>query len=253
MIALPNGGPIVYLAYMDDSDTKQKSRKFQVLCAVIVPDLAFFSLEMNMSTQIESVIPKDRLERFEEFKACELFGGYGIFEGIDQEIRFAAIESLLHLTRSGKFPIVYGATDLERLKSHPVFSSANSMDMAFRLCTDGIEYWLVKTLRDTNPAKNMVLLIADDCDKEVKTTMRRTFKELRPKLGPHVYDSVLRYYERMKPTPKTPTFARFTDAVRQMLTVPKTEILRHEAAAKEARKATREASASGRASRAKER
>lgn len=56
----------------------------------------------------------------------------------------------------------------------------------------------------------------------------------------------------MKPTPKTPTFARFEDAVRHMLTVPKTEILRREAEAKEARRAARHgASGPGRASRAK--
>jgi hypothetical protein len=58
----------------------------------------------------------------------------------------------------------------------------------------------------------------------------------------------------MKPTPKTPTFARFTDAVRQMLTVPKTEILKRETDAKEQRKLKRaSALPSGRASHAKER
>jgi len=62
----------------------------------------------------------------------------------------------------------------------------------------------------------------------------------------------VRYDGRMKPTPKTPTFARFEDAVRHMLTVPKTEILRREAEAKEARREARHgASAPGRASRAK--
>jgi len=56
----------------------------------------------------------------------------------------------------------------------------------------------------------------------------------------------------MKPTPKTPTFARFTDAVRQILTVPKSEILRREAEAKEARRTARHGGpAPGRASRAK--
>lgn len=56
----------------------------------------------------------------------------------------------------------------------------------------------------------------------------------------------------MKPVPKTPEFARFTDAVRQILAVPKTEILRREAEAKEVRNRARHgASAPGRASRAK--
>ena len=50
----------------------------------------------------------------------------------------------------------------------------------------------------------------------------------------------------MKATTKTLTFARFMEAVRQIVTVPKTEILRREAEAKEQRKAKR-ASASVRA------
>jgi hypothetical protein len=57
----------------------------------------------------------------------------------------------------------------------------------------------------------------------------------------------------MKPTPNTPEWERFTNAVRQIVTVPKTEILKGEQQAKEQRKAKRASASSGRASRAKER
>jgi hypothetical protein len=50
----------------------------------------------------------------------------------------------------------------------------------------------------------------------------------------------------MKPVPKTPEFTRFVEAMKQIVSVPKAEILRREQQAKEERK-LRRASASGRA------
>ena len=80
--------PRVYLAYLDDSDTKRKNEKWQVITAVVIPDEAFDALELLASLHIEQLIPADRLERFEEFHAAELYGGYGVFEGIEQPKRF---------------------------------------------------------------------------------------------------------------------------------------------------------------------
>jgi len=53
----------------------------------------------------------------------------------------------------------------------------------------------------------------------------------------------------MKPTPKTETFERFTEALRQIVQVPKSEVDARIKAKKQARKAKRSASrhASGRA------
>jgi len=58
----------------------------------------------------------------------------------------------------------------------------------------------------------------------------------------------LRYDKRMKPTPNTKTFRKFTAAMQTIMTVSKTELLAREKQAKEERKAKR-SSASGRASR----
>jgi hypothetical protein len=43
----------------------------------------------------------------------------------------------------------------------------------------------------------------------------------------------------MKPVPKTPEFTRFVEAMKQIVSVPKTEILRREQQAKEERKLRR--------------
>jgi hypothetical protein len=56
----------------------------------------------------------------------------------------------------------------------------------------------------------------------------------------------------MKTLPKTPEFQNFTDAMRKILTISKTELLRREVKAKEERKAKRSSASSGRASRAKD-
>jgi hypothetical protein len=57
-----------------------------------------------------------------------------------------------------------------------------------------------------------------------------------------------RYDERMKSTPNTKTFRRFTAAMQAIMTVSKTELLAREKQAKEERKAKR-SSASDHASR----
>lgn len=65
----------VYLAYLDDSGTRDKGRTFQVLSAVIIEDKEFSNREVVMGAAIEAILPHDRLDTFEEFHAFELFGG----------------------------------------------------------------------------------------------------------------------------------------------------------------------------------
>ena len=84
----------MHLAYLDDSDTKSKSRKWQVMTGVVIQDNVFTVLEYAVSSIRETLIPADKKDKFEEFHACELYGGYGVFDGIDQEQRFDAIRKL---------------------------------------------------------------------------------------------------------------------------------------------------------------
>ncbi len=81
----------MHLAYLDDSDTKAKAFKWQVMSAVIVEDDAFKMTEIGMSSIPERLMSAEKLAKFEEFHASELYGGYGPFEGIDQDRRFDAI------------------------------------------------------------------------------------------------------------------------------------------------------------------
>lgn len=200
---------VVHLAYLDDSDTKSKSHKWQVMAGVLIPDTAFILLEMAMGAAASTLLPEEQLAEFEEFHACELYGGYGVFDGIEQGQRFEAIKRLLSVLEAGTgFPVVYGAVSIDKLKTM-VYASADPLDMSFRMCAEGIQTWIAERIWEkagiptpTNPKpdpakivtdkppirlliEELVMLIADDCDKKVKDSLYKSFRALRPRLpGP---------------------------------------------------------------------
>ena len=55
-----------------------------------------------------ALMSEEKRCKFEEFHASELYGGYGAFEGIDQDRRLEAITKLLHTLTMCKLAIVYG-------------------------------------------------------------------------------------------------------------------------------------------------
>jgi hypothetical protein len=190
-------GDFVYLAYFDDAGSHNKDRRFQVLSAVLIKDEYFKNTELLMGINLEDLLPPEKLNKFSEFHASELFGGYGVFEGVDQTKRFKAMEFLLKIIRSREIPVVVGAVDLLLLRTKP-YGSANPMDIAFRLCLSGMEEWLAR-----NPENSMdddfAILIADDCSKEDRETLRTSFRELRRQIRPpdfspghlwHVHDAM---------------------------------------------------------------
>jgi hypothetical protein len=172
----------VYLAYFDDSNSKQKDRKFQVLTAVLIEDQKFNDTEVVMGISVADLIPEDKLSDFQEFKAYELFGGYGPFDGVDVDKRMHAIEWLLGIVRDFKMPVFYCAIDQQLLRSKS-YASANPLDMAFRNCSHAIEEWVRKAA-----PRDLILLIADECGKD-KATLKASFREMRSKIRPPNYEA----------------------------------------------------------------
>jgi Protein of unknown function (DUF3800) len=191
----------VYLTYIDDSDTKANQQQWQVLGAVLIPDSSFLMLEVISSHVIRDLMTEERYEEFTEFHACELYGGYGIFEGINQAKRFEAIEMMLAGLLLLGAKVAYGAIDLEHLKRQP-YASANPVDVAFRMCADGIEEFLRQKIADTargtesdkGPSAIFIdggssaIFIADVCDKAVKAILQKSFRSLRPRFRPSEAD-----------------------------------------------------------------
>ena len=186
----------MYIAYLDDSDTKSKKSKWQVMSSVVIKDSAFKVLEIGMGVLAEMFLPPEKHQAFTEFHACELYGGFGIFENIDQEKRFSMIKLLLSWLEKSRLPVVYGAVNLTDL-NNMVYASADPLDIAFRICAEGVDKWLVELTRgrwqyrNEHPeefneeqergllSENMGILIADDCNSKSKTTIQRSFREMR--------------------------------------------------------------------------
>jgi hypothetical protein len=192
----------VHLAYLDDSDTKAKVRKWQVMAGILVPDNMFTMLEIAVGVLRDMLVTEHKVQKFTEFHACELYGGYGPFEGIEQSKRFKSIDNLLSLLAIGDgLPIVYGAVDIAEVRNQ-IYGSADPLDMSFRMCCHGIESWKVREIMKragiTQPHNltpeeigtktlnagfltELVMLIVDDCDRrEIKQTLIESYRQLRP-------------------------------------------------------------------------
>jgi Protein of unknown function (DUF3800) len=189
----------VHLAYLDDSDTKAKPHKWQVMSGVVIEDKKFKIVEIAMCFIRELLGPSEKLDKFEEFHACELYGGHGVFEGIEQEKRFETIKGLLNLVKSAQLPIVYGAVDLSELGKADC-ASADPVDISFRICVKGIKAWaqeylftalavdpITQTPTEEQAARTidswvaaLVILIADECDAKIRNTIQKSFRSIRP-------------------------------------------------------------------------
>jgi hypothetical protein len=179
------GKVFMFLGYMDDSGRFDKKKQtYQIVSTVLVRDNLSESIEHLVGQVVEDVIPEDRLERFEEFHAWELYGGYGIFDGIDQEKRFDAIKRLLSIIRDYEIPVVYGAVDLQQLQQRS-YASANPIDIAFRLCIEGTSWVMSEEQRGQHGSDSVfALLIVDDTDKDKKAILKKSFRELRRQIRP---------------------------------------------------------------------
>jgi hypothetical protein len=172
----------VYLTYLDESDTKAKDSKWKVMGAVLLPSESFMMLEALSTFPIEGLVSEG--QEFTEFHACELYGGHKPFDQIAQTKRLEAIEFLLTAIPNCGIKVAYGAVNLDHLKKQP-YASANSLDVAFRLCAKGITRWLAsqlvaKMFRGIVPDdSHMTLFIADDCDPKDKSTLQKSFRSMR--------------------------------------------------------------------------
>ena len=171
----------VHLAYVDDTCSDKKS-PIVVMGAVLIHDLFFSELEIRAGMIVEQLIPPDRLDDFKEFHAFELYGGDGVFEGIDETVRREAMSRLLHQVDSFNCPFIYSAVDKKKLIPH-AFGTAEPLDVAFRMCVLQIDHWLRGRGNDTSCGPAIV--ICDDTrDTKLKETLRASFRKIRPKIMP---------------------------------------------------------------------
>jgi hypothetical protein len=162
----------VHIVYIDDSrQDKIHDRQFQVMCAVIVADEAFFSIEQGLAYSVYERVSGELREDF-EFHASDLLNGNKPFDTIKREDRWELITQAVRVVEEWKLPIVYGAVDLRKLYSTD-FATANANDIAFRRCARAIEEWFAQS-------GSFGLLIADNtANQHVKTAMLNAFRQYR--------------------------------------------------------------------------
>jgi hypothetical protein len=186
----------VFLAYVDGSGETNKHCRIGVYAAVLIPDDEFFGLETMAGLAVDMLIPEDKLDKFEEFKASDLYRQKGVFEDAKPEDCFRIIDATLSALlkyRGGTISVVYGAVNKDRLEEHDA-ASANPADIAFRLCLKAIEKWLIveeQRIISMTPGPTespMALVIADD-DQVLKGRLQETFRNLRRQIRrPHLDD-----------------------------------------------------------------
>ena len=80
----------MFFAYTDDSRTKHNGVLWQIMATVLVKDSQFRTLEAMLSVVSDNVIPPEKQAQFTEFKASDIYGGHGLYEGMPQNVRRAA-------------------------------------------------------------------------------------------------------------------------------------------------------------------
>jgi hypothetical protein len=182
--------PIVNIVYVDDSGSDKPS-PIVVVGAVVVNDAQYCRMDWTAGAIVETLLPPEKRAVFDEFHAAHLFGGFGIFNDVSQDARFAVLRALLRTLPKFGFTFVYGAVD-KQLLGESVFGSASAQDIAFRLCICGAADHLSSKVNEklaagmahedqVRIATEPFLVVADDTsDKELKRTLSASFRALRP-------------------------------------------------------------------------
>jgi len=185
----------VYLAYIDDSETQRRGSNFVVLAGVLISDLILSKLETVIGASIQYLLPPEKWEDFVEFKASDLFGCHGAFEGVEEFRRHGVIKILLNQLSALKIPVFYGAVSKKEWDAK-YFShgSASKEDICFRNCLQGVKAWvntpkLLSGFEVNSYTERSTLVVMDDCeDKGKRNQSRKSFREFRVQLRPHKVD-----------------------------------------------------------------
>jgi hypothetical protein len=183
------------------------------MSCVVIDDRAFTTLEGLVSGVRDGLMPliaQDKVEKFTEFHATELYGGRGAFDGVEPEQRFEAIRQLLFCLEFGELPVIYGAVNIDALQEK-LYGSADPVDISFRICLKGLQSWIgaraaaraITAASEASEASDqpekmeaiglslveswlgeLIILILDECDGKIKAALQKSFRTLR--CGPTV-------------------------------------------------------------------
>ena len=167
------GGDTVHIVYLDDSEQRTiKGMRYQVIGAVIIPDRDFPMIEQTLAYYVYEKVPEVPRMDF-EFHASDLWNGNKPFQDIKTDERKRLFSECVRVLEEWKIPIVYGAVHLDKLYG-TLFSTANPIDIAFRVCAKAVEEWFCEQSPD-----GFGLLISDNGNQHVRNTVANSFRQYR--------------------------------------------------------------------------
>ncbi len=180
----------MFLAYVDDSGTRNTQQAYQLITTVIVPDSVFRGTEMVAISSLAAFMQPEQFTKFwpkfTEFKGHELYGARGPFEGIEKPTCLRIMDFLLNMVARHKFPVIFGAlnkAEWEKRKSKSgdlfIYGASTPIDICFRLCLQRISLFI-----ENNWPGTFAVLIADDSKGEEKELLKKAFYEYRERLDP---------------------------------------------------------------------
>ena len=183
-------GRRVYIAYLDDSGSTggnlaDSQSPFQVVTSVLFADAADFTLsEYMLGNIIDQHVPEEMRDAF-EFHASDLWNCRKPFESLTKNQAVNIIQQCFDLIRGTQLPISFGAVDKRKLQQQ-IYSTANPIDMAFRLCVEGVESEMHKreSALDRSGAvgfSELAVLICDE-SKAYHYAIKNAFRQYRRKI-----------------------------------------------------------------------
>lgn len=173
----------LYLSYFDDSGSDPAS-DLCVFGGVVIPGDMFGHAEALSQVVVNHTGISE--ERFNEFKAGELYFANGQFDGCDGGKCREAFLLLLNSLVVNRYPYIYSAVKRRVLENEPLTGSAHPVDVAFRMCLAQLEQW-ARAQHDhpngimTVSYEDMCVVITDVSDKELGKQLLKTFRHKRRK------------------------------------------------------------------------
>lgn len=192
----------VYLSYFDDSGSEPSS-ELCVFGGVVVDADQIHFLEYQVGGMVWNLGLS--VDTFREFKAGELYFANGQFSGFDLNKCRSAFKTLVDVLALHNIAFVYCAVNTSTLAQQPLFGSAKPVDVAFQMCLDRLEQWAWSRSRVTNltpeipmvSPNDMCLVIADECDKELRRQLGLTFRKKRRRYAHYQPNNLLHIHDSM--------------------------------------------------------
>lgn len=175
--------PFMYISYVDDSgsgtsEADDKNCPFLVMGGPIIEEGKYLAMESALSSALKDLVPEEEWDDF-EFHASNMFHGKPPFDRLGAEKCRDILQQVLEWMAMLKMPILYGSVNKPSLRIQ-VYSSADPVDMAFRLYLEALDDWFMMRVFQKEHAKG--ILIVDDFEQgNARKRISRAFRQWRSK------------------------------------------------------------------------